>query len=123
MTLYDRLGGEPAINLVVERFYVRVLADPLLAPFFQDVEMPRLKRHQFAFLSQVLGGPQQYVGASMSKAHSRLRIANRHFDAVATHLVETLRELGVSEELIGEVAAAVTPLAGQIVNTAEAAVA
>ncbi len=92
----------------------------MLGPFFRDVNMARLKGHQFAFLSQALGGPQEYSGATMSRAHARLRIEQRHFDAVAGHLVETLRELGVGEEIIGEVVAAVTPLASQIVNTGAA---
>lgn len=117
MTLYEKLGGEPAVSVAVDRFYVRVLRDPLLAAFFQNADLPRLKRHQFAFLSQALGGPQHYSGASMSKAHQRLRIEQRHFDAVAGHLVETLRELGVGVETIGEVVEAVAPLAKQIVNT------
>ncbi len=120
MNLYERLGGEPAIAAVVENFYARVLADPMLAPFFANVEMSRLKRHQSAFLSQALGGLRQYSGATMSKAHTHLRIEQRHFSAVACHLVETLRELGVSEELIAEVAAAVTPLSTEIVNTGAA---
>lgn len=76
-----------------------------------------MKGHQFAFLSQALGGPKQYSGASMEVAHARLAIEQYHFDLVATHLVETLHELGVSEEIIGEVVAAVAPLASQIVNT------
>jgi hemoglobin len=121
MTLYDRLGGATAVNAAVERFYVRVLADPMLGPFFKDIDMARLKTHQFAFLSQALGGPRQYSGASMTRAHSRLRIEQRHFDAVAAHLVETLRELGVGESMVAEVAAVVTPLASQVVNTAGAA--
>jgi hemoglobin len=53
----------------------------------------------------------------MNEAHARLAIEQRHFDSVAIHLVETLRELGVLEEIIGEVATAITPLSSQIVNT------
>ena len=79
--------------------------------------MARLKAHQFAFLSQALGGPEHYSGASMRDAYSRLAIEQRHFDSVAVHLVETLRELGVPEDIISEIAAAVTPLSSQIVNT------
>jgi hemoglobin len=79
--------------------------------------LPRLKAHQFAFLSQALGGPKQYSGASMSAAHARLAIEQRHFDSVAAHLVETLRDLGVPKDIIDEVAAAVVPLSSQIVNT------
>jgi hemoglobin len=57
----------------------------------------------------------------MARAHSRLQIEKRHFDAVAAHLVETLRELGVDESMVAEVAAAITPLASQVVNSAGAA--
>jgi len=116
-SLYERVGGEPAVSAAVDRFYDRVLADPELRDFFNGVSLSRLKAHQFAFLSQVLGGPKQYSGASMRNAHSRLAIEQRHFDGVAFHLVETLRELGITEEIIAAIAAAVTPLSQQIVNT------
>ncbi|MCH7477379.1 MAG: hypothetical protein IIA14_04680 [SAR324 cluster bacterium] len=53
-TLYEKLGGEQTIKVVVEEFYVRVLADPLLKPAFEGVELSRLKRHQALFLSQAL---------------------------------------------------------------------
>jgi hemoglobin len=53
----------------------------------------------------------------MRDAHSKRVIEQRHFDSVAVHLVETLRELGVPEDIVGKIAAAVTPLSGQIVNT------
>ena len=108
-TIYQRIGGEAAISSAVDRFYERALADPTLSHFFRGVSMARPKAHQFAFLSQALGGPKQYGGASICDAH-------RHFDSVAVHLVETLRELGVPEDIISEIAAAVTPLSSQIVN-------
>jgi hemoglobin len=116
-TLYYRIGGEPSVRAAVERFYERVLADPSLTHFFDGVSMARLKSHQFAFISQALGGPRQYSGATMRDAHSRLAIEQRHFDLVAGHLVATLRELGVPEEIVAQIAGAVTPLSGQIVNT------
>lgn len=117
ISLYERIGGEPAVTAAVERFYERVLADPELKHFFDDVSISRLKAHQLAFLSQALGGPRQYSGASMHDAHSRLPIEQRHFDGVAVHLVETLRELTVPEDIIGAIGAALTPLSEQIVNT------
>jgi hemoglobin len=116
ISIYERIGGESAVSAAVDRFYERVLADPELKDFFNGISMSKLKAHQFAFLSQALGGPKQYSGASMRDAHSRLAIEQRHFDGVAVHLVETLRELGISEEIIGTIAAALTPLAPQIVN-------
>jgi truncated hemoglobin YjbI len=64
-----------------------------------------------------LGGPLHYSGDALSQAHARLLLEQRHFDAGAVRLVETLRELAVTEDIVGHVAAAVTPLARQIVNT------
>jgi hemoglobin len=116
-TLYQRIGGEPAVNAAVDRFYEKVLADPALHPFFIHVNVGRLKAHQFAFLSQTMGGPKQYTGGSMDAAHAKLAIEQHHFDLVATHLVGTLRELGVTEDVVTEVVQALTPLAAQIVNT------
>jgi hemoglobin len=121
MTLFERIGGETALGLAVDRFYLRVLNDPLLAPFFESIHMEHLKAHQFAFLSQALAGPRKYGGETMSKAHARVSIEDRHFEAVAAHLLETLRELKVAEDVIGEVAAALIPIRSQVVNTASVA--
>lgn len=66
---------------------------------------------------QRIGGEAAISAAAMRDAHSRLAIEQRHFDSVAVHLVETLRGLGVPADIISEIAAAVTPLSSQIVNT------
>jgi truncated hemoglobin YjbI len=36
MSLFDRLGGAPAISAAAELFYRQGLADPLLARYFDD---------------------------------------------------------------------------------------
>ncbi|HSR25816.1 MAG TPA: hypothetical protein VLW53_19845 [Candidatus Eisenbacteria bacterium] len=57
MSLFDRLGGAPAIIAAAELFYRQVLADPLLALYFDDVDMGRQVAKQAAFLTMALGGP------------------------------------------------------------------
>ncbi len=102
-TDYDRIGGGPAVRQVVERFYGLVLADPELAPFFDSTDMARLKRHQAMLISQVLGGPAEYEGRELARAHSGMGITKGHFGRVVVHLVVALREAGVPEEIIGRV--------------------
>ena len=34
MAPYDDIGGAPAIRAALDAFYPRVLADPMLSPFF-----------------------------------------------------------------------------------------
>ena len=115
--IYDRIGGEAALAAAVDGFYVRVLGDPELKPFFAGVNMGALKLHQRAFFAQALGGPARYRGRDMKSAHRRFQISQRHFDRAAGHLAETLTSLGVDGETVGEIVAAVGPLAAEIVNT------
>jgi len=96
-TLYDRLGGEPAIGAVVEEFYDRVLADERVAHHFEDVDMAAQRSHQTKFLSAVTGGPIQYEGEDMASAHAGLEITGEEFRIVATHLDEALRAFDVDE--------------------------
>jgi methyl-accepting chemotaxis protein len=116
-SLFERLGGVPAIKLAVEQFYERVLADPELAPFFADTNMAWLKARQNAFFIQALGGPPVYKGRDMRSAHAHLPIEPRHFERVAGHLADTLRALNVPQSLVDEVLLRVAPLADEVVNT------
>lgn len=108
-SLYERLGGAGAVNAAVDIFYDKVLADPILTPMFEGVDMARQRRKQVMFLTVAFGGPAAYSGEGMRAAHRRLveekGLSDEHFDAVVGHLGDTLAELGVEDGLIAEVAA------------------
>jgi hemoglobin len=97
-TLYDNLGGQQAIELVVDDFYKRVLADESVNHFFADTDMAKQRRHQTAFISYALGGSKQYKGRSMEIAHTGLNLQPEHFEAIVKHLDEALAVHGVSPE-------------------------
>ncbi len=117
-SVFEKIGGEDAILVTVETFYQRVLGDPLLQPFFDGIDIARLKRQQVDFFSQALGGPNIYRGPDFKTAHARLAIEQRHFDRFVQHFVATLQFLGVAPEHIDTVVQTVGPLAAEIVNTA-----
>jgi hemoglobin len=101
-SLYEQLGGEEMVSKTVTIFYRKVLADPLLRPFFEGMDMMRLEAMQRAFLITVFGGPTAYSGRDMSRAHARLvqrGLGDAHFDAVVRHLDTTLEELSVNKPL------------------------
>lgn len=106
--LFEQIGGEAAVNAAVDRFYRHVLSDERIAHFFDGVDMARQAAKQKAFLTMAFGGPNNYSGLDMRKAHAHLveqGLNDTHFDAVVENLGKTLRELGVGEELIAQVAA------------------
>ena len=116
MSIYESIGGGPAVGAAVDDFYARVLADPQLAPFFTGVDLQHLKAHQRAFIAAAIGGSEIYQGRDMAAAHAGLAITDADFDAVVAHLVDTLAGLGVPEETIGQIGGALAPLRGDIVT-------
>jgi hemoglobin len=107
-SLYEQLGGAPAVEAAVDIFYRKVLADHRVSRFFDDVDMDRQAGKQKAFLTMVFGGPANYSGLDMRKGHVHLvrrGLDDSHVDAVVELLGQTLAELGVPAEKIGQVAA------------------
>ncbi len=96
-SLYERLGGERAIAALIDAFYQRVLADPLLAPFFEGVPTDRLRRMQREFFAAALGGPIGYSGRPLREIHAPLGIRTRHLARFLDHLTATLSDREISE--------------------------
>lgn len=107
-TLYERLGGEAAVNAAVDIFYRKVLSDDRVAEFFDGVDMETQAAKQKAFLTMVFGGANNYSGKDMRDGHRHLvarGLNDSHVDAVIELLGATLTELGVADGDIAEVAA------------------
>ncbi len=103
-TLFDRLGGEAAIDTAVDIFYRKVLQDDRISRFFDSVDMERQHVKQKAFLTMAFGGPNHYTGEDMRAAHAGMNLTEEHFNAVMEHLSSTLRELSADDKDIEEVA-------------------
>jgi hemoglobin len=107
-TLFEQLGGAPAVDAAVDKFYRRVLKDQRINRFFEGVDMDKQAAKQKAFLTMVFGGPHSYTGLDMRRGHQHLvkmGLNDSHFDAVIEDLGATLKEMGVADELIKQVAA------------------
>ena len=106
-TLFERIGGAQAVEAAVDRFYEIVVADERIRHFFAAIDMKRQASHQKAFFKFAFGGLPTYPGRSLRAAHERLvrdqGLADSHFDAVLDDLGQTLRGMGVAEDMIGEV--------------------
>ena len=118
-TLYERLGGEAAVNAAVDLFYGKVLADYRINRFFDKTDMAKQVEHLKAFMTLAFGGPNNYTGRSLRDSHARLvkmGLSDSHFDAVMEHLGATMQELNVPAELIQEAAALVEGVRGEILG-------
>ncbi|MCX7085297.1 MAG: group 1 truncated hemoglobin [Methylococcales bacterium] len=106
LTLYERIGGAAAVEAAVEVFYKKALADYRVYRYFDGVDTEKLIAKQKAFFTLAFGGPNNYTGADLRTAHSRLvkmGLGNDQFNVILEHLGDTLKELKVPQDLIEEV--------------------
>ncbi len=77
-TLYERVGGMPFFERLVDRFYAGIRDDDVIGPMYPDdpadPEMAGPRRRLALFLVQYWGGPTTYLE---ERGHPRLRA--RHF--------------------------------------------
>src|SRR5689334_18873905 len=121
-TLYDRLGGQPAIQAVANGLVDRILADKRVNPWFAHAaaspqNTAAYKAKLAEFLCQSTEGPCHYSGIDMSAAHRGRAVTSEAFDAVVEDLVAVLDQLKVPAKEKGDVLALLGPLKKVIVQT------
>lgn len=79
-TLYERIGGRPALLVLLRHFYADVRQHAEIAPIFaaQISDWPGHLEKIADFWSGVTGGPRLYTGG-MPWKHIPLRLEERHF--------------------------------------------
>jgi hemoglobin len=101
-SLYERIGGMPAISQVVDDFAGNVLADTRINKKFAKTDAPRLLANLKDFVCFATGGPCQYNGLSMKKAHEHMRVTGGEFNALVEDFVKTLDKFNVGDPERGE---------------------
>jgi hemoglobin len=103
-TLYEDVGGMPFFEALVDGFYARVAADPvLLALYPEQVNLAPARERLALFLAQYWGGPTTYSDA---RGHPRLRMRHGPFrigtverDHWLTAMDNALNELAPADEI------------------------
>jgi hemoglobin len=115
-SLYDRLGGKPAITAVVDDFIGNVAGDTRINQRFANADIPRLKRMLVDQICQASGGPCTYTGASMKDAHKGMKITDGEFNALVEDLVKSLDKFKVGAQEKNDLLGALGGMKPDIVN-------
>lgn len=118
-SLYERLGGKPAITAVVDDFVANVAADKRINGFFAQTDIQRLKRLLVEQICAGTGGPCTYTGRDMKTAHAGMRIDDAHFNALVEDLVRTLDKFKVPQREKEELLGILGPMKADIVSAAK----
>jgi hemoglobin len=98
-TLYEAIGGEEAVRVVLQALYDRLFVDPIVGFLFEGKDKVHIVEQQLAFTCGFLGGPQRYTGKALPEAHASLPLLPGHFDRRHYLLAQVLTEKGVPDEV------------------------
>jgi hemoglobin len=124
--LWDRLGGQKAVEAVVDDFVVRAANDTKNVNFTRaghpnqwdpsPANMQKFKTRLVEFISLASGGPLKYKGKDMTSAHTGMEITSAEFQALANHLSASLDKFKVPAKEKNELLTAVAGTKDQIVG-------
>jgi hemoglobin len=115
-SLYDRLGGKPAITAVVDDFIANVAGDDRINGRFGATDIPKLKSRLVDQVCNATGGPCTYTGKDMKTAHTGMRIQEAEFNALVEDLIKSLNKFKVGKQEQSELLGALGSMKGDIVN-------
>jgi len=115
-SLYERLGGKPAITAVIDDFVGNVAGDGRINKRFANADIPRLKARLVDQVCEASGGPCKYTGASMRDAHTGMKITDAEFNALVEDLVKSLDKFKVPAREKNELLGALGGMKGDIVG-------
>jgi len=115
-SLYQRLGGKPAITAVVDEFVGNVAADKRINERFAATDIPRLKKNLVDQICAGSGGPCTYTGRDMKTAHRGMNIQDGEFSALVEDLVKALDKFKVPVQEKNDLLAILGPMKGDIVK-------
>lgn len=120
-SLFQRLGGSPGIERIVDEVASRHLENVTIKarfrPFLEPPEkLQELKVHLARFLELGSGGPQRYTGRDMRSAHTGMNISPAEYMAAVDDIVAALETLGIDEQTRKDVLAITWSLKGEIIH-------
>ena len=97
-SLYDRYGGKPFWELLIDSFYYKNLRDPTIGFNFEGKNIDRIKLMYRGILAVALRNPSEYFPISVRHAHKKMNISEQDFDIFVSNLEQVLLDSGVSED-------------------------
>lgn len=115
-SLYERLGGMPVIERIVDEGIDRSVANPAIGHLFADSDLVQLKERLSEQICQLAGGPCVYSGLDMESAHRGLGITAAQFNHLVEDFQAAMRNQGVPFGLENQVLALLAPMKPAVVG-------
>ncbi|MFD2130081.1 globin [Pseudogracilibacillus auburnensis] len=119
-TIYEAIGGQEAVDKIIDSLYKHIGKHPKLIPIFPD-DLEESARKQRLFLTQFFGGPNLYFqdrGHPMLKRrHMEFEITPDRKDAWLECMNKALEEANIEEPYRSAIFERLTMTAVHMINT------
>ncbi|MGB4068307.1 MAG: group 1 truncated hemoglobin [Nitrospira sp.] len=115
-SLYDRLGGQGAIQAVVTKFISNVGGDKRINSYFATTDLKKLNKLLVEQVCAASGGPCTYSGRDMKTTHKGMKVTTAAFNALVEDLVSALDTFNVPAKEKGELLSVLGPMNKDIVE-------
>lgn len=115
-SLYERLGGQGAIQAVVTKFISNVGGDKRINSYFATTDLKKLNKLLVEQVCMATGGPCSYSGRDMKTTHKGMKVTDAAFGALVEDLVSALDTFNVPAKEKGELLAILGPMKSDIVE-------
>ena len=115
--LYQQLGGQPGLVVLMDDFMERLIADQRMNPFFKDVDQKHVKEELVIQFCEVSGGPCKRKGSDMKKAHAGFDINKAAFNALVEVLQQSMDARGIPFGTQNRLLAQLAPMHREIINS------
>ncbi|MDF0668550.1 MAG: group 1 truncated hemoglobin [Nitrospira sp.] len=115
-SLYERLGGQGAIQAVVTKFIGNVGADKRINGYFAKTDLKQLNKLLVEQVCQASGGPCTYSGRDMKTTHKGMKVTTAAFNALVEDLVSALDTFNVGKQEKDELLGVLGPMKKDIVE-------
>jgi truncated hemoglobin YjbI len=89
-TIYEKLGGDDGIKIVVDSIFLKIMADPVIRPFFmrENLDVEKIKQHFIVFMTHITSTTESdWTGRSLAETHRHYPITDEIFDAFNSHCI------------------------------------
>ena len=109
------------VGLMVDRVYELVQADKRINMFFEGAKLEAIKSVQKKYFAWLFGGPALPEGIrKLQDIHRHLTIQDYHFECFIHHIFRTLRELGVMDDHVDQIAVLLDSIRGDVIKSKHA---
>ena len=115
-SLYERLGGQGAIQAVVTKFIGNVGADKRINGYFATTDLKNLNKLLVEQVCAASGGPCTYSARDMKTTHKGMKVTTAAFNALVEDLVSALDTFNVPKKEKDELLGVLGPMKKDIVE-------